>query len=95
MTDYVFTTPIGSPIDPRNLTRHCHALTEKAGLGHGGFHALRHSAATIMLSMGVPLEVISRTRGHARYAITADIYAHVGSDLQRRAADAMDRALSS
>jgi integrase len=95
MTDYVFTTPIGSPIDPRNLTRHYHALTERAGLGHGRFHALRHSAATIMLSMGVPLEVISKTLGHAGYAITADIYAHVGSDLQRRAADAMDRALSS
>jgi hypothetical protein len=47
-----------------------------------------------MLSIGVPLEVISKTLGHAGYAITADISAHVGSDLQRRAADAMDRALS-
>ena len=91
---HVFTTPIGSPIDPRNLTRHYHELTERAGLGHGRFHALRHSAATIMLSLGVPLEVISKTLGHAGYAITADIYAHVGEKLQRQAADAMDGAFT-
>jgi integrase len=89
--DFVFTTPIGTPIDPRNCTRLYHALTERAGLGRGRFHALRHSAATIMLGMGVPLEVISKTLGHAGYAITADVYAHVRADLQRRAADAMDQ----
>jgi hypothetical protein len=40
----------------------------------------------------VPLEVISKTLGHAGYAITADIYAHVGEKIERHAADAMDRA---
>jgi integrase len=89
---YVFTTPIGTPIDPRNLTRLYHGLTERAGLGHGRFHALRHSAATIAHALGVPLEVISKTLGHAGYAITADIYAHVGVKVERDAADAMDRA---
>jgi integrase len=89
---YVFTTPIGTPIDPRNLTRLYHALTERAGLGRGRFHALRHSAATIAHALGVPLEVISKTLGHAGYAITADIYAHVGAKVERDAADAMDRA---
>jgi integrase len=89
---YVFTTPIGTAIDPRNLTRLYHGLTERAGLGHGRFHALRHSAATIAHALGVPLEVISKTLGHAGYAITADIYAHVGEKVERDAADAMDRA---
>jgi integrase len=91
--DFVFTTPIGTPLDPRNTTRLYHEITERAGLGHGRFHALRHSAATIMLSLGVPLEVISKTLGHAGYAITADVYAHVRAELQRRGADAMDSAL--
>jgi integrase len=75
-----------------NLTRRYHGLTERAGLGHGRFHALRHSAATIAHALGVPLEVISKTLGHAGYAITADIYAHVGNKVERDAADAMDRA---
>jgi len=91
-TGFVFTTPAGTPIDPRNLTRRYHVLTVRAGLGPRRFHALRHSAATLMLANGVPLEVISRTLGHAGLAITADVYAKVTKGLQRQAADAMDTA---
>jgi integrase len=92
-TEYVFTTENGTPIDPRNLTRLWHKVTDKAGLGPIRLHALRHSAATIALAQGVPLEVISRQLGHAGYAITADVYAHVGREAQREAADAMQAAL--
>jgi integrase len=94
-TGFVFTTPIGTPIDPRNLTREYHRLTVKAGLGPRRFHALRHSAATLMLAMGVKLEVISSVLGHAGYAITADIYAKVGPMLKVDAIEAMDSALQS
>ncbi|MGI9576664.1 MAG: tyrosine-type recombinase/integrase [Microthrixaceae bacterium] len=93
-TDHVFTTPIGTPVDPDNLTKAFHRLCDEAGIGHRRFHALRHSAATIMHAAGVPLEVISKTLGHAGYSITADIYARVGEELARRAASDMDRALS-
>ena len=90
---HVFTTPIGTPIDPRNLTSEFHRLTEEAGLGARRFHALRHSAATLMLAQGVPLAVISDVLGHASYAITADVYARVGEELKSEAAAAMDVAL--
>jgi hypothetical protein len=43
-----------------------------------------------MLNNGVPLEVVSKTLGHAGYAITADVYAKVRPELQRKAADAME-----
>lgn len=92
-TGFVFTSPIGTPLDPRNVTREFHEVCERAGLGRRRMHALRHSAATLMLSEGVPLEVISETLGHAGYAITADVYAKVVPKLQRRAADAMDLAI--
>lgn len=90
---HVFTTPIGTPIDPRNLTTEFHRITTKAGLGPRRFHALRHSAATLMLAQGVPLAVISDVLGHASYAITADVYARVGEELKHEAAAAMDVAL--
>jgi integrase len=90
---YVFTTEIGTPIDPDNLQRAWRKITTHGGLGHLRFHALRHSAATVALAQGVPLEVISRQLGHAGYAITADVYAHVGAAAQRDAADAMQAAL--
>jgi integrase len=92
-TGHVFTTEVGTPIDPDNLQRAWRKITTKTGLGRVRFHALRHSAATVALERGVPLEVISRQLGHAGYAITADVYAHVGREAQRDAADAMQDAL--
>ena len=67
-------------------------MCAKANIPRRRFHALRHSAATLMLAQGVPLAVISRTLGHAGYAIAADVYALVGDTLLRSGADAMDRA---
>jgi integrase len=58
------------------------------------FHDLRHSAATTLLSAGVPLAVISEWLGHSGITITAAAYAAVVPELLTDAADAMDRALS-
>jgi len=43
----------------------------------GGFHTLRHSAGTMLLHAGVPVNVVSAILGHARSSITLDTYAHV------------------
>jgi integrase len=91
--DLVFTTSIGTRIHRRNILRWWHALTVRAGVGRRRFHASRHTAATLMLNNGVPLEVVSATLGHAGLAITADVYAKVRPELQRTAADAMQNVL--
>ncbi len=52
------------------------------------FHGLRHTAASIMLSEGVPLTIVSRQLGHANPNITATIYAHLLGD------EELDRAAS-
>jgi integrase len=89
----VFTTTVGTQLDRRNALRWWHGLTTRAGVGRRRFHASRHTAATLMLNNGVPLEVVSKTLGHAGLAITADVYAKVRPELQRTAADAMERVL--
>ena len=88
--ELVFTSAVGTELDGRNVLRWWHDLTIRAGVGRRRFHASRHTAATLMLNAGVPLEVVSATLGHAGLAITSDIYAKVGPKLQRQAADAMD-----
>lgn len=88
--NYVFTHPLGGLLDPSNLTQNYHRISEAAGLGKRRLHGLRHTAAALMLAQGVPLEVVSKALGHAGYAITADIYGHIGQEAQRKAADAMD-----
>lgn len=48
------------------------------------FHCSRHTAATLMIERGVPLEIVSAILGHSSISITADIYAKIRADLQRR-----------
>gem|GEM_PF-572635 len=40
-------------------------------------HALRHTYATLALRSRVPVEVVSKTLGHAKVSITLDTYRHV------------------
>lgn len=89
----VFTDAIGRPLRGDNTTREFHALLTEAGLPSVPFHGLRHSAATALLTAGVPLRVVADLLGHSTITITADTYAAVVPELRREAADAMDRAL--
>jgi Phage integrase family len=46
-------------------------------------HELRHSAASLMLAKGVPLQVDSEALGHSSIRMTADVYGHVLQPLRR------------
>jgi integrase len=85
-TGLVFTTAIGTPINPSNLRRAFHLVTEPAGLGPWSPNELRHSAASLLSAAGVPLEVIADVLGHTstrmleqhyRHAVKPSIDAHV------------------
>ena len=90
----VFTTPLGAPLDPRSVVRHFKASLTAAGLpGSVRWHDLRHTAASLLLSQGVPLRVIMGILGHSTITLTANTYAHLMPELQRDAADRMDAVL--
>jgi integrase len=55
------------------------------------FHSLRHTAATLLMSAGVPVKVASEMLGHADITTTLRTYSHVLPGMQQQAADAMDR----
>ncbi|MCU1604284.1 MAG: Phage integrase [Modestobacter sp.] len=57
-------------------------------------HTLRHSAASVMLTHGVPLKVVSEVLGHSSIAITGDVYGHVSPDVSRDAVATLGAALS-
>ena len=90
----VFASRLGTPLDPRNVYRDFVTLCERIGLGRWHPHELRHSAASIMLARGVPIEVVSDLLGHSSIRITADVYGHVQEPQRLAAAEAMARALS-
>jgi hypothetical protein len=89
----VFTTPIGTPLDPENFGHTVPRICEQAGLGRWTLHELRHSCASLLLAMGVPLEVVSETLGHSSIRVTKDVYGHLLAPARAAAADAMARAL--
>src|SRR5207248_9249198 len=57
--EYVFCTPLGTHIHPgHDILEEFKKLLERAGLPDIRFHDLRHSAATMLLSVGVHPKVI-------------------------------------
>lgn len=92
-TGHVFTTAMGAPIDPRNALRSIQAAARRAGIEDVDVHALRHSAATVMLDSGVHLKAVSQLLGHAGTQVTADIYAHLTAPTARKALDDLGAAI--
>ena len=91
----VFTTALGTPLDPDNFAHYFDRLCRKAGLGHWHPHELRHSAASIMLAQGTPLWVVSEVLGHASVSITKDVYGHLLGGEKQAAAEAITDVLFS
>ena len=104
-TGYVFTTKIGTPVDPRDLLREYYAITRpKARKGSDKppalpfpsirFHDLRHSAATLLLAQGVSPRYITELLGHSQVSFTMQTYAHILPEVQKQSAAKMDEILA-
>ncbi len=90
----VFTSPIGTALEPRNVTREFHALLASADLPMVRFHDLRHTAATLLLAQGVDPRTIMETLGHSQISLTLNTYSHVLPALQADAAAKLDAILT-
>jgi integrase len=88
--DLIFPGRAGNFIIHNNLRQRFYKLLEVTGLPRMHFHDLRHSAATILLSMGVPANVVQELLGHSDIAITLGLYGAVLPSMRKDAADKMD-----
>jgi len=93
-TGLVFTTSIGTPIEPSNLAKAFKRLLTDADLPSIRLHDLRHTAATLLLTQGVSPRVVMETLGHSQISLTMNTYSHVLPELQREAAEKMNALLS-
>lgn len=85
--DYVFASEVGTPIDVRNALRSWKKVLDCSGVGHFTIHNLRHSLATRMRELGVPLEDIADWFGHSNVSITKQFYADVTPLIMARTAE--------
>lgn len=90
----IFCTRLGTPLNAENLVkRHYFPIIEKAGVRKINFHSLRHCSATLALANNVNIKIISERLGHSTIKTTADIYSHVSLEMQRKAAQGIDKVL--
>jgi integrase len=87
------TAALGQPC-PSLAAGQFRQITKIAGVKPMKFHGLRHSAATLLLSSGVPVQVVAQRLGHAQTSMTLDVYAHALPDMQRDAAEKLSVLLS-
>lgn len=96
---YVFAAPNGGKLHPQRVREAWSDVLAAAKVPHmctrcgtdkdcssavRRFHSSRHTAATLLLEAGVPLEVVSAILGHADIQTTSTIYAKVRNDLKRK-----------
>lgn len=82
--ELVFTTLTGRPVDPRRDWAEWRSILAEADVPQVRVHDARHTAGTVMLLQGVPLEVIAKVLGHSQLQVTQR-YAHVVGALLRDA----------
>ena len=75
--DMVCVNPLGDLIKPSYVTSHFPEILNKYGLRDIRFHDLRHTCASLLLSMDVNMKVIQKYLGHSNMSTTADIYSHL------------------
>jgi integrase len=59
----VFTTSVGTVIEPRNLSRTFEHLMQQSGVRRIRFHDLRHTCASLLLAQGVSPRVVMGRAG--------------------------------
>jgi integrase len=81
------------PLEGTAITKRLQRHLEAAGLPRIRFHDLRHSAASMWISAGVPIRVVADMLGYSNIGLTLNTYAHASTDMQREAAKTMGRLL--
>jgi len=87
----IFPDEVGQPQRPRNVTKAFAALVRRAEIPQISIHGLRHTHITDLLRAGVHPKVVSERAGHATPAFTLQRYAHALPDMQRDAADQVQK----
>lgn len=91
--DFVFRSPVGTPVDPANFTKATYAMTTELLGDRWSPHEFRDTAASLLFAQDVPLKTVSEVLGHSSISMTTDVYTHLLDGAGRSAADAMNNVV--
>jgi integrase len=87
-SDLLFVNRDGRPFSANKLReKQLHPLLVKLGIPRGGFHSMRHGAASSLLADGATPAVVQKQLRHSDPRITLGVYAHVVGNQQRDAVE--------
>jgi len=89
---WVFASPTGAPLNPNTDYREWKSLLKAAGVRDGRLHDARHSAATVLLLLGVPERAAMGIMGWSTTAMAAR-YQHITDPIRRDVARRVDGLL--
>jgi integrase len=90
---FVFTSVVGTPIDPRNCTRLVQGACKRAGVRVVRLHDFRHGCVSVLLGLGVPPRTTMDIVGHTTMEMTMNVYGHVSIEDKREALDRVNELL--
>lgn len=91
--DLVFTWDDGRSIHPDTFSQSFDRAVGRSSVPKITFHDLRHTHATIAISNGVPVKVVSERLGHSSPEFTMKVYQHVQPGMQAEAAEQIADAI--
>jgi integrase len=83
---WMFTQPTGKPIDPRRDLADWKSILEEAGVRDARLHDARHTAATVLLLLGVNDRVVMEVMGWSNSEHEAAVHARDGGTTEGRSA---------
>lgn len=86
----VFATRTGRPLCSGEATNALRSLCRRTGVRRIGWHALRHTFASLLVMAGVPLRVVQELLGHADLRMTVR-YTHLAPASLRQAITVFER----
>ena len=89
----VFPNSFDNYINTRKVDYRLHKHLKNANCIDLGFHAFRHTHASILLNAGLPYKEIQTRLGHAKISVTMDTYSHLSKENQKRAVSVFETAL--
>jgi integrase len=92
-SDYVFVRGGGSPMPPDSITDWMNKFAKANNLSHMNHHAFHHTVASIMISNGIDVVIISRHLGHSSPNFTTDTYSHLIGLAKSKTSDVLASSL--
>lgn len=92
--DWIFTKWDGKPMHLDTITKWFPEFMNRHDLASVNFHAIRHTAATLLINQGLNVRALSARLGHANSSTTLNIYSHALRSADEQAAEMMENIIN-